>query len=60
MAYPKNKTYDFDIEELARFAKAMGHPARISILRYLASMDSCFFGDIAGNFPLQRLPYRNT
>ena len=32
--------------ELSRYAKAMGHPARIVILKYLASLDSCYFGDI--------------
>ena len=38
-----------DIEEqelVARFAKAMGHPTRIAILLFLASQESCFFGDI--------------
>ncbi len=54
MAYPKNKEYDIDTEELARFAKAMGHPARISILRFLASMDSCFFGDICQELPIAK------
>lgn len=32
--------------ELARFAKAMGHPTRIEILCFLASLDCCYFGDI--------------
>jgi ArsR family transcriptional regulator, arsenate/arsenite/antimonite-responsive transcriptional repressor len=42
----KNKNYTFDNEQLARFAKAMGHPTRITILHFLASLDSCYFGDI--------------
>lgn len=54
MAYLKNHAYDIDTEELARFAKAMGHPARISILRFLASMDSCFFGDICQELPIAK------
>ncbi len=54
MAYPKNKEYDVDTEELARFAKAMGHPARISILRFLSSLDSCFFGDICQELPIAK------
>ena len=33
-------------KQLARFAKAMGHPTRIKILKFLASLDSCYFGDI--------------
>ena len=42
----KQSKYTTEQEDLARFAKAMGHPARISILMYLASLDSCFFGEI--------------
>ena len=29
---------------LARYAKALGHPARIAILRFLARQEHCFFG----------------
>ena len=50
----KNKDYTIDNEHLARFAKAMGHPARITILQYLASMNSCFFGDIHKELPIAK------
>lgn len=50
----KNKDYTIDNEQLARFAKAMGHPARITILNYLASLDSCFFGDIHNELPIAK------
>lgn len=40
------KKYTEEQEKLARFAKAMGHPARIAILQFLASQECCFFGDI--------------
>ena len=43
--------------EVSRFAKAMGHPARIAILQFLASQECCFFGDIHEELPLQRLRY---
>lgn len=43
-----------EIEEIARFAKAMGHPTRIEILRFLASMDSCYFGDIHHELPIAK------
>lgn len=33
-------------ERIARFAKAMGHPTRIKILQFLASLNCCYFGDI--------------
>lgn len=39
-------------EELAMFAKALGHPARIQILRILARRDACVCGDIVEELPL--------
>ena len=50
----KNKDYTFDNEQLARFAKAMGHPARITILQFLASLDTCYFGDIHNELPIAK------
>ena len=41
-------------EQLARFAKAMGHPTRLEILRFLASMDSCYFGSIHNELPIAK------
>jgi DNA-binding transcriptional ArsR family regulator len=41
-------------EQLARFAKAMGHPARIAILKFLASQSCCFFGDINDVLPIAK------
>ncbi len=43
-----------DNETIARFAKAMGHPTRIEILRFLASLDSCYFGDIHNELPISK------
>ena len=54
MEATKNKEYTLDKEKLARFAKAMGHPARITILHFLASMDSCYFGDIHNELPIAK------
>jgi len=50
----KNKDYTIDNEQLARFSKAMGHPARITILQFLASLDSCYFGDIHNELPIAK------
>ena len=33
------KNYSEEQEKMARFAKAMGHPARIAILQFLASQE---------------------
>ena len=40
--------------QLARFAKAMGHPTRIAILKFLASRTECFFGDIHDVLPIAK------
>ena len=50
----KNREYTVDNEQLARFAKALGHPARITIVQFLASQDSCFFGDIHDELPIAK------
>jgi len=39
-------------EELAALAKALGHPARVQILRLLARRDACICGDIVDELPL--------
>ena len=48
------KKYSEQEERLARFAKAMGHPARIAILKFLASQNDCFFGDIHEVLPIAK------
>lgn len=48
------KAYTAHEEQIARFAKAMGHPARMAILRFLASQESCFFGDIHEVLPIAK------
>lgn len=46
--------YTADQEQLARFAKAMGHPTRIAILHFLAQRNECFFGDIHEVLPIAK------
>ena len=50
----ETKEYTRDQEQLARFAKAMGHPARIAILNFLAKQNCCFFGDIHEVLPISK------
>lgn len=38
-------------KQIARFAKAMGHPTRMEILAFLAEQETCYFGDIHDVFP---------
>ena len=50
----KTKQYTKEQEQIARFAKAIGHPARMAILNFLAKQDSCFFGDIHEELPIAK------
>ncbi|MEM6647599.1 MAG: metalloregulator ArsR/SmtB family transcription factor [Bacteroidota bacterium] len=38
--------------ELAAWAKALGHPARVAILRVLAERGTCICGEIVDDLPL--------
>src|SRR5688500_5784920 len=50
------KSYEFSATEnkLAKYAKALAHPARISILKLLAQKQSCVCGDIVEELPLSQ------
>jgi ArsR family transcriptional regulator, arsenate/arsenite/antimonite-responsive transcriptional repressor len=39
-------------EELADLAKALGHPARVQIMRLLVRREACICGDIVDELPL--------
>lgn len=44
--------YSESTEELAKYAKALSHPTRILILKYLESQACCFTGDLVEVIPL--------
>lgn len=48
------KNYNDRQAQVARLAKAMGHPARIAILQFLAQRETCFFGDIHEELPIAK------
>lgn len=52
--HAKTDQFAPDLQELALFAKAMAHPARLAILQLLAAKKSCFSGSIADELPLSR------
>ena len=52
MAYPVSIDYKEDEIVLARFAKALGHPARIAIMKHLALHADCCFTDIHHVLPI--------
>jgi ArsR family transcriptional regulator len=44
--------YSIEDQQLASYAKAMGHPVRIQILRLLNSQACCYTGDLTEQIPL--------
>ena len=41
-------------EQLARFAKALGHPTRIAIVQFLIRQKECYFGKIWEELPIAK------
>lgn len=52
----RKKPYSPEQEELARFAKALSHPARVYIMNYLSESigKCCYSGDMAEQLPIAR------
>lgn len=50
------KAEEFSVKEnrIARYAKALAHPARVAILRLLANKQTCICGDIVDELPLSQ------
>ena len=52
MAIHKKEAFGKKEQELAEFAKALSHPARIAILKVLAQKNECICGEIVEVLPL--------
>lgn len=52
MAFNKKEEFTKKEQELAAFAKALSHPARIQILSILAKQNQCICGEIVEILPL--------
>lgn len=52
MAFNKKEEFGKREQELAAFAKALSHPARIAILKVLAQKAECICGEIVDVLPL--------
>jgi len=50
------KSLEFSVKEnkLAKYAKALAHPARIAILNLLVQKQACICGDIVDELPLSQ------
>ena len=54
MVQAKTELFSKELIEQAALFKALSHPARLQILQFLASTNSCFSGDITEELPLGR------
>ena len=52
MAFHKKEAFGKKEQELAEFAKALAHPARIAILKVLAQKNECICREIVDELPL--------
>ncbi|MCG8696500.1 MAG: metalloregulator ArsR/SmtB family transcription factor [Bacteroidales bacterium] len=50
----KAELFEKELQDLAIAFKALGHPARLAILKYLADQKICITGDISKDLPLSR------
>ena len=46
MGVTKTEFYSEQQNQIASFAKVIGHPARVAILQHLFKIDTCFCGDL--------------
>jgi DNA-binding transcriptional ArsR family regulator len=54
MGLTKTEGFSKSQVELAAIAKALGHPARIAIIQFLAKQKACMCGDIVEELPLSQ------
>lgn len=52
MGLTKSEEFTVRDNRIARYAKALGHPARVAILRVLAEKKACMCGDIVELLPI--------
>jgi len=52
MGASKSESFSAEHNEMATLFKALSHPARVAIVDYLLSVDSCICGDIVNELPL--------
>jgi ArsR family transcriptional regulator, arsenate/arsenite/antimonite-responsive transcriptional repressor len=54
MAFNKSELFSPELQSCSTLFKALAHPARLAILKYLAETKTCITGDIADEIPLGR------
>ncbi len=54
MGCKKNNTCDTLDDKTARYAKALGHPVRVYIVRLLSNRSCCYSGDLSEVLPIAK------
>jgi ArsR family transcriptional regulator, arsenate/arsenite/antimonite-responsive transcriptional repressor len=54
MVASKKELFDEVLQQQADLFKMLGHPARLQIIRFLASTRTCYSGDLSEELPLGR------
>lgn len=54
MGATKVEEFTLKDNKIAEYSKALGHPARIAILRLLLKKEACICGDIVDELPLSQ------
>lgn len=54
MAYSKKQEFSKDEIKTSEIAKALSHPARVAILKFLSEQKSCICNDIVEQLPLSQ------
>ena len=54
MVASKTDLFNQELQERANLFKALAHPARLQIIKYLAETRICLSGDISDMFPISR------
>jgi ArsR family transcriptional regulator, arsenate/arsenite/antimonite-responsive transcriptional repressor len=47
-----DRAVEVNADEIAMLCKALAHPARVQLLKYLAAYGACYFGSLADVLPL--------
>jgi len=54
MAKKSGEVITDDQRQTARFAKAMGHPVRMFVLKFLLEQECCYSGDLSDLLPIAK------
>jgi ArsR family transcriptional regulator, arsenate/arsenite/antimonite-responsive transcriptional repressor len=50
----KKEVFSVNQKQLARFAKALGHPVRVYIMELLSKQSCCYSGDLSDDLPIAK------